>query len=80
MELFRWFLLPVGLVFPFVSFLTLAGSVMTAKTPERHASAVLIPFFGPMVLTGWILLSGFSPLWIPLVWVLDPGTSLFFCR
>lgn len=76
MELFVRFLLPIGLLFPCLSLLTLVASILTAR-PGHHASAILIPFFGPIVLTGWVLLSGFSPLWIPLVWVLDPGTVLF---
>lgn len=66
-----------GLLFPALSLLTVLASAMTWWRSHRHASAVLIPFIGPALLTCWILLRGYSGWFIPLAWLLDIGTLVF---
>lgn len=70
-------LLGCGLFFPALSLLTVFASAVTWWRSGRHASAVLIPFVGPVLLTCWLLLRGYSAWFIPLVWLLDMGTVMF---
>ncbi len=69
-------LLPLGLVCPLVSWLTVIYGLLRART-ERGYSAVLIPIVGPTLLTAFVIVEG-HPSWvIPIVWVLDIGTVAF---
>lgn len=70
-------LLILGLLFPLISWLTLACSWWTARRSDGHSSAVLIPFVGPLVLTWWLWLQGVQDWTFALPWVLDIGTVLF---
>ena len=70
-------LLGLGLFFPVMSFVTLILAAIESRRTGRNCSAILIPFVGPISLTGWALITGRSSWFIPLVWITDPGTILF---
>lgn len=70
-------LLGLGLFFPVVSFVTLFLAAIESRRTGRNCSAILIPFVGPIALTGWVLVTGRSSWFIPLVWITDLGTILF---
>jgi hypothetical protein len=70
-------LLGGGLFFPALSLLTVLASVVTRWRSGRHASAALVPFVGPVLLTCWILLRDYSSWFILLVWLSDMGTVMF---
>jgi hypothetical protein len=71
------FLLAVGLVFPAVSWLSVMASAWSYWRNGRRSSAIYLPFFGPIILTCWVILDS-RPLWlIVIAWVLDIGTIAF---
>lgn len=70
-------LLILGLLFPLISWLTLAVSWWVARRSGGHSSAVLIPFAGPLVLTWWLWQQEARGWIFALPWVLDIGTVLF---
>jgi hypothetical protein len=70
-------LLIIGLFFPVLSWVTAAVTSVHYLMTRRYASPILIPFVGPIFLTGWIFGVGYSPWWIPAVWLLDLGTVAF---
>ncbi|MBB6559999.1 hypothetical protein HNP48_002671 [Acidovorax soli] len=70
-------LLILGLLFPLISWLTLAGSWWTARRSGGHSSPVLVPFVGPLVLTWWLWQQGARGWTFALPWVLDIGTVMF---
>jgi hypothetical protein len=77
MSTFEKCLLGGGLLFPALSLLMLFASLVTSWRSGRSTSLVLIPCIGPVLLTSWILVRGYSGWFIPLVWLLDPGTVIF---
>lgn len=79
MDHFSKALLCFGLLFPVVSFVTFVLADIESRRTGRNCSAILIPFVGPIALTGWILITGRSSWFIPLVWITDLGTVLFLC-
>lgn len=70
-------LLCLGVFFPVISVVTLGLAWWTHWSTGRNSSAVLIPVIGPVCLTCWVLASGHSAWFIPLVWVADPATMMF---
>lgn len=70
-------LLILGLLFPLISWLTLACSWWAARRSGGHSSAVLVPFVGPLVLTWWLWQQGAGGWVLALPWVLDIGTVVF---
>ncbi|ADG66237.1 hypothetical protein Plim_0387 [Planctopirus limnophila DSM 3776] len=72
-------LLGLGFFFPVVSFVTLILAAIESRRTGRNCSAILIPLIGPIALTGWVLVTGRSSWFIPLVWITDLGTVLFLC-
>ncbi|QDV29274.1 hypothetical protein Spb1_11540 [Planctopirus ephydatiae] len=77
MDHFSNALLCFGLFFPVVSFVSLILAAIESRRTGRNCSAILIPFVGPIALTGWILITGRSSWFIPLIWITDLGTILF---
>lgn len=64
-------------MFPTLSLLTFLGSIATRLIRNRYVSPVLIPFVGPVLLTCWVLVAEKTYWVIPLVWLLDIGTTIF---
>lgn len=76
--MFETTLLILGLIFPTLSLLSFIATLVTRWRHDRHTSPVFIPFFGPVLLTCWVLVAG-HPRWlIPVIWLLDLGTGAFF--
>lgn len=71
-------LIAIGILFPFLSWLTLGLSFYEKKFHNRNASPIFIPFIGPIALNIAVILKGESLLWLPLPWLLDVGTLSFF--
>ena len=70
-------LLIAGLLFPMISLLSGAGSLLHQWRHKSYASPVFIPFVGPLLLTIWVI-SAHKPLGlIALAWVCDIGTVAF---
>jgi hypothetical protein len=70
-------LLVLGLVFPALSLVTTVSSALTFWLTNRHSSAGLIPFIGPVLLTCYVFVEDRSRWMIPAVWTLDIGTVAF---
>lgn len=70
-------MLVAGLVFPALSLVTVIASVVHWWRTKKHASPVIIPFIGPILLTGWVILAEKPLLLIPVVWIADLGTLVF---
>ncbi len=70
-------LLIIGLFFPVLSWVTALTTSVRYLLTGRYSSPVLMPIVGPTFLTGWIFVVGYSPWWIPAVWLLDLGTVAF---
>ncbi len=70
-------LLAWGLLFPVMSWITLPWAWWTRRKTGRNCSAVLIPFFGPFILTVWVLAFRRPAWYIPLVWIADPATVFY---
>jgi hypothetical protein len=70
-------LLIIGLLFPVLSWVTAVATSVHYLITRRYASPVFIPIVGPIFLTGWIFVAGYSPWWIPAVWLLDIVTVAF---
>lgn len=69
-------ILVLGVLFPVISLLTIIAS-LRYSTPEHYVSPVLIPFFGPLLLSGWVIM-GNHPIWlIPVFCLCDLGTLLY---
>lgn len=67
----------MGLIFPIISWLTLIGSLWSWWRRGKHTSSVFIPFVGPLLLTGWIVLAH-KPLYFgAIIWTTDIGTLAF---
>jgi len=70
-------LLTMGLLFPTLSLLTAIASAWTFWRSNRHASPVLIPLIGPILLTFWVFVENVSLWMLFAVWGLDLGTLAF---
>ncbi len=70
-------LLIVGLIFPLLSWLTLAiGAIQTLST-GKGSSGVYIPFIGPLLIDIWLLVAGAPPWTLLIPWIADIGTLFF---
>ncbi|MFO0819143.1 MAG: hypothetical protein U1A77_14450 [Pirellulales bacterium] len=71
-------LLAAGLIFPTLSALTLLASLATRWRSGRFVSPVFIPCVGPLLLTGWLYVTGKSWWYLLLVWFSDVGSLALF--
>jgi hypothetical protein len=69
--------LAIGLLLPAISWITLGLSVYDWHRHRRNSSPVFIPVIGPLIVSGWIVATHRSPLWIPLAWIADIGTLAY---
>ena len=72
-----FFLIAGGLLFPVISWITLALSIFAARA-GRSTSGVYIPIIGPVLLSLWLFRAN-EPNWMVLLpWILDIGTVFFY--
>ncbi len=66
-----------GLLFPLISWITLAICAFAGDRTGRSTSGVFIPFVGPVLLSVWLIRSS-EPKWmLVLPWIFDIGTLFF---
>ncbi len=70
-------LLIVGLLFPIVSWVSLALMVYAGKRTGSAQSGIFVPFIGPVLLDVWLVLAGWPTWWLFVPWLLDIGTLFF---
>jgi hypothetical protein len=71
-------LLPLGLVCPVLSWLSVMTGFLATKSAGRGISPVFVPIIGPVLLTAFIIVKEHPHWLIPVSWTLDIGTMAFF--
>src|SRR5271167_4592297 len=71
-------LLVAGLLFPVLNLFTGIGWLVHQWRHKKHASPVIVPLIGPILLTCWVVLAEKSLFFIPVVWITDIGTLILF--
>ncbi len=75
---FMYYLLVFGLLPPLITYASVTAAWWFSWRHGGHASAIYIPFLGPILLTSWIVLDDRPLFWlIPAVWIGDLGTVVF---